>query len=586
MCGIFGYIGAQQDAPQMTLAGLKLLEYRGYDSWGIAFEYRKHVKTVKHVGKIGDAEISKNVRSNWALGHTRWATHGGVTKKNAHPHLDCTGSLIVVHNGIVENFAELKKTILHHTLVSQTDSEVIAHLIEEELVSTPFVAAVKKVFSQLTGLNALIVFSLATHEMAIVKKGTPLVVAKNAHGFFVASDAIALVDHVKDVYYLVDDDVVVFNTDSLQCTKVGSDAMKKMSFVPLSLTKATLSKRGRASFLEKEIYEQPETLRRFVAQSKKEISQLAQFVNKSPLAFAGCGSAYHASLFTKYLFSSHLHRSAQVFIGSEFTHFIDALTVGTSVVFLSQSGETIDIVEHAQTLKKNHQKIACFVNRESSTLDRLSDFPVHLTVGPEQSVLATKSFTAKLLAAILLVARLSKNQKGILADIEETIVQLGDILRPEYVGTYIVPVAKMLIRKKNGFIIGKGKTFPLALESALKIKEVTYLHYEGLPGGELKHGTIALIEKQTPCIVYAPHDETFEHLISNAIELKSRGAIIIGISSQSHEAFDYHIPIGEHGDSTAVLHAVIGQLLALHMAYELGNDPDKPRNLAKSVTVR
>ena len=586
MCGIFGYLGDQDNAPQMTIKGLKQLEYRGYDSWGIAFEARNKLIVRKEVGKIGSAKIAKSIKSTWSMGHTRWATHGGVSKKNAHPHLDCSGHVAIVHNGIVENFQHLKENMRGHAFVSDTDSEIIAHLIEDELRHVDFLSAVKKTFHKLKGLNAIIAFSLKDRQMVIVKKGSPVVIGKNKTGLYVASDVVALAEHVSKVYHLEDEDCILFAKNTLQLTKVAKNNNLKISYRPVSFSNDVLSKSNFKSYLEKEILEQANTLALLIQNNFSQIKNLAKIIKDNPIVMVGCGSAYNSALFAKYLFARRLSKIIEVYVGSEFGNFINTQSKKATTIFLSQSGETIDIVEHAQALKNHHSPVYAILNREGSTLDRISDMAIHLSAGPEQSVLASKSFTAKVLCMVALAAVI-ENKKDIFdKNFDICLDELNKMLTAGYISQFISPVAKKLMKKPNGFIIGKGKSYPLALESSLKIKEVTYLHYEGLAAGELKHGSIALIESGVPCIVYAPKDESYEQLISNAIELKSRGANIIGVSSHNHSVFDQYIPIPDTGDFTAIFQAVVGQLLALSMAELMGNDPDKPRNLAKSVTVR
>lgn len=578
MCGIFAIAGAT-DAPEKTLTGLKTLEYRGYDSWGVAWKRSSQatdnrLQVEKHVGKIGDAKLSyelSTVACSLAIGHTRWATHGGVTELNAHPHLDCTGRFAIVHNGIVENYAALKEDLLSkgHTFRSETDSEVIAHLIEEEVSGTGYQVQehIRKVFLRLKGLNAIVVLDLDTETIIACKNGSPLVIGQTR---VLASDAIALIPHTDTVHYMDDGEMVVIRATEMILYDLLSGDKKQFEWKKIEHQNGSTTIGSYAHFMLKEIHEQQSLVHRLQA------TDYRLDISAKRIFFVGCGSAYIASLYGQYL-CLEKGVDARAVVGSEFGSVLTLLTASDLVIFLSQSGETIDLVEHAKVLKKKHIPMIGLINREGSTLGRLCDHVIPLSAGPEQSVCATKSWFAK----VSLLSKLwGKN------DLSPAIEAVEHTQTPAYEQTVIAPVVKKIKDAKSIFLLGRGKNMVLALEGAMKIKEITYIHAEAAPGGELKHGSIALIEPGTPVIVIAPHDATYDSMISNAMEVKARGAVVIGISDTPHPCFDLYVPVISPEETWILPATVAIQLLAYHTAVALRRDPDKPRNLAKSVTVK
>ncbi len=592
MCGIFGYVGAEQDAPQVVMEGLKKLEYRGYDSWGIAVRLDGRAVVDKRVGKIGQAETALPP-SSIGLGHTRWATHGGVTESNAHPHLDCTGRLAVIHNGIIENYQELKRSLLArgHSFRSETDTEVVAHLVEEEMALQPdgpcrLALAAMAAFRQLEGLNAVAVLDVTSQTLAAAKSGSPLVLGIGERGTYLSSDPLALLEHTRRLVFLEDQQAALLRADGIRLFDVSTGQELEPCVRQIDWRVETAELNGYPHFMIKEIEEQPQVLRRIAEGWTDHVRLLAQLVRGAfGTYFVGCGTAAHAALAGQYLFSRIASRHVNFANGSEFAYLEHFIRDGSLVVGLSQSGETIDILDSIKAAKARGARIAALVNVEGSSLYRMADYPILLGAGPERCVLATKSFTAKL--AILLLAaydfagRLEEGRRLLLRAADEVYTMLYDGRREQ-----VRQVAELIKDQEHLYIIGRGPSYPLALESALKIKEVSYLHAEGFAGGELKHGVIALIEEGSPCIVLAPRDETYRAILSGAMEVKARGGTVIGISSEPNEAFDYHIPVSDVGDATYLVHAVPAQLLAYNLALLRGHDPDRPRNLAKSVTVK
>ncbi len=588
MCGIFGYIG-NKNASEVVLEGLKRLEYRGYDSWGIAVKGKKKILVDKHVGKIGSAKVNLP-KSNLGIGHTRWATHGGVTVENTHPHLDCTQTVALMHNGIVENFQELKEDLVKkgHKFQSETDTEVIVHLIEENLKKEGFTSSVRDAFNKLKGLNAIIAAYALSSEIIAAKNGSPLVVGigKKDGELFIASDAAGILKHTSKAIFLEDNQMVILG-EEVKLVRLPDGKPVKPIIHTLTWTFEEAEKGKFKHFLLKEIYEQPHVLENIALNYDNQTKQLAQLIDEAFGTFMlGCGTASYAALAGTYLLSSVASKHINFSIGSEFKYLESYLSPKSLVIPISQSGETIDVIEPVGVAKKIGCKIVAVVNVLGSTLYRSADYKLLLGAGPEKAVVGTKSFIAMMAVLLLTAYTLAKKQpkgKELLLKASENVKQ---ILQEKYIDK-IKKVAGKLADKEHVFIIGRGLSYPAALEATLKIKETSYVHAEGFAGGELKHGVIALIEKGTPCIVIAPHDETYDDVISNAQELRARGGFIIGIGPKPNKVFDVFLETADLAEATIIPQIVISQLLAYFLALKRKvEDPDKPRNLAKSVTVK
>lgn len=586
MCGIFGYVGKKNTAAEMTLEGLKLLEYRGYDSWGIAVKVGKKIAIDKHIGKIGIAKVVLP-QSSIGIGHTRWATHGGVTIENAHPHLDCHKEIAVLHNGIVENHAKIKEVLLQkgHRFRSETDTEVVSHLIEENVKKSGFATAVKEAFNQLEGLNAIVVLFAPSKQIIAAKNGSPLIIGKGKDGYYIASDASGIIKHTRDLLFLKDHEMVILG-DTLQLLQLPKGEQITPFFETVDWKVEDADKGKYTHFMEKEIYEQPLVIRNIAENYTDQIAALAKKIEEAKgTFFIGSGTAFNACLVGAYLFSKIVKKHVNIAVASEFNYLEDFLNEKSLIIALSQSGETIDVVEPLIRAKEKKSKIFAITNVLGSTIYRMADYKMLLGAGSEKAVASTKAYVAKLAVLLLLTfAMKGEMQKGkkLLLD---AALEIERILQPKNLFA-IKNIAKLLSSAEHIYTIGRGLSYPVAMEAALKIKEVSYVHTEGLAGGELKHGTIALIEKGIPCLVFAPEDETYEAIISNATEIKARGGVIIGISSKSSEIFDYFFEVTDIAYSSVITHTIPSQLLSYFMALEKGYDPDKPRNLAKSVTVR
>lgn len=589
MCGIFGYVGYKNNAAELTLEELKKLEYRGYDSWGIGIENHGKFVIDKHIGKIGIAKTNLP-NSNFAFGHTRWATHGGVTDINAHPHLDCSAKIAVVHNGIIENYQEIKNLLKgKHKIVSETDTELMAHLIENYYYDEklPLYEAVRQAFLKLRGLSAFLVAETGSKTLIAVKTGSPLVVGIGKGENMVASDVNCLLSLTKNVIFVEDHQLLQItqnkvNLFSLETGKKIKPKVQKITW------EATASTQGNfPHFMLKEISEEPKVLENISQNFSERIANFTDLLrNFSKIYFVGCGTAHYVAMAGSYLFSKITDKEIIPIAGSEFVYKEPFLGKNTLVVFLSQSGETMDIVEPLKRVKQKGIKTIALVNVFGSTLYRLVDFKIWLETGPEMCVLSTKACLAKLavlgLTAYSLANKINEGQKLL----KQSALEIKKILDIKYQEKYLNHVVKLFYKEEHIYVIGRGLSYPITMETALKIKEDSYIHTEGFAAGELKHGVIALIKKNTPVIVFAPNDETYEDIISNAMEIKARGGLIIGISEKPNEVFNYYLPVGDCGVFTILAQLAIGQLLAYKLTVKKGFDPDKPRNLAKSVTVK
>lgn len=585
MCGIFSYYGIRTSAGDLVMEGLKRLEYRGYDSWGIAYGVGGMLHIHKEVGKIDQHEVFQE--SQMAIGHNRWATHGGVTVANAHPHLDCKSKIAVVHNGIIENYHELKEELEKrgHVFKSQTDSEVFAHLIEEKM-ELGFLKAVQDAFGRVDGRNAFVVLDVAEGEIMGVRSGSPLVIGVGEGEYFIASDIPAFLPYTKKVIYLNDYEGVLFKKSGAEFWNVRSSERFEPKIETVTWDAEQAEKGDYPHFMIKEIMEQPEIMRMAAAQDKEQILHLAEEIKHSYGSYlTGCGTASYAALYGAYIFSSIAKRHVNWIAGSEFGTCEHFLTEKSLVIAVSQSGETTDIMMAVESARKKNARVAAIVNVMGSSLVRQADFAIMTHAGPEIAVVSTKAFTGQLAVLFLLTYAMNGRfeiGKQLLIDCAE---QLKLMLSDGFLKK-LAEVADKLVAAQHIYIIGKGQNYPIALEAALKIKEASYIHAEGFAAGELKHGVIALIEEGTPCIALFSNDEDKQYILGSTMELKARGAFTIGIGPEVHEVFDLFIQVPDLPETGALINAPVVQMLAYYLSVKRGINPDRPRNLAKSVTVK
>ncbi len=591
MCGIIGYVGDKESAP-IIFNGLKRLEYRGYDSAGIAISNGDGKTEIrKDVGRVDDINKRINfleMKGTTGIGHTRWATHGGVTQQNAHPHISNNGKIVVIHNGIVENYQELKDVLKKEgfTFYGETDTETIPNMIEFEMrKGKTFEDATMDTIKQLEGYYAILAMYDGEAKIVAARNGSPLVVGVGDGENFIGSDIPAFLEHTKKVMYIHDDDFVVLDEENVtfRSLKTGEMMERPVHSVDWDIEQA--NKGNFDHFMMKEITEQVDTIKAAANQDKASLFEIADAIKRAKgVFFVACGSSYHACLTASYVFSKVAKMHINVVLGSEFSNYEHFLTPDSLVIAVSQSGETIDVLDAVKTAKTKGSKVMSIVNVMGSSLHRTSDKSLMLNAGPEICVLSTKTYTAQLtvlsLLAYTIAGRYEEGKKGL-----EYLWNTTYNLTAANTRDYIKSLAQKLKDKEHIFTIGRGLQFPTAMEAALKIKEVSYIHAEGFSGGELKHGTISLIEEGTPCIVFSSKDNEKE-ILSNAMEIKARGGYIIGINSHNNEVFDFFIKVPDVGELNPITQIIPIQVLSYQLAILRGCDPDKPRNLAKSVTVK
>lgn len=607
MCGIFAISGTKNDAGKRVLHGLKKLEYRGYDSWGVALKSRENnkVSIKKEIGKISDVN-QKFAESTEAFGHSRWATHGGVTQENAHPHK--FGKVTLVHNGIFENYNEEKRNFPLTEFSSETDSEVIAAILDKnieeietsssnlahdknsskfELKMSHVFEAIAKTVEKIEGRFAILVFVDGVDGIFAARRGSPLILGRGETETYIASDIPAFLKYTNIVNYLDDDEMVWANKGEAVYQNMKSREIIEKRNIEVPWKEEQAEKGDFPYFMIKEIFEQKETIKRAINHSDKNLLRAAELLrNCNGAYFIACGTAHKVAMTAEYFFARISGRKINVVQASEMPDFERFINEKTAVIAISQSGETADVMEILERSKQKSAKILALTNVESSSMARLADVHLAINAGPEKAVASTKAATSQMALSFLLAyadAELrGKSNINIGREIlSSTAGIINDNLNPRY-EEHIREIARKLYEKDKLFIIGRGTLYPMALEAAIKIQEVSYIPALAFAAGELKHGPIALIEKGTPCIVLGSDKET----ISNATELKSRGARIIGVATKNSDIFDEWIRVADCDGAQAIASVIPVQILAYHLAIFRGLDPDMPRNLAKSVTVK
>ena len=609
MCGIVGYLG-QRDAVPIVLAGLKRLEYRGYDSAGIATLSDGKISIVKKVGKVAQLEQALAARfehGSIGMGHTRWATHGEPNEANAHPHLDCRNKIAVIHNGVIENYAVLKKKLVEsgHYFRSETDTEVLAHLIEEfSRRNTNLADAVRQALQQVQGTYGLVVMSeLEPDKLIVARHGSPLVIGFGEGEFIVASDASAVVEHTRSVSYLKDGEVGVITREGVTTTTLGNVETKKF-IEELTIELAQIERGGYDHFMLKEIYEQPETIRNalrgrlLVDEGEVKLGGLEhvrdRLLKARRIILIGCGTSWHAALVGEYMLEQIAKIPAEVEYASEFRYRNPVLTSEDVVFVISQSGETADSLAALREAKAKGATVLGIVNVVGSTIARESDGGVYIHAGPEIGVASTKAFTSQLTVLALITLMLARAKGMSQADCKVLAQELDSL--PSKV-SYLLQVmgrVKVIAAEfkdaRNFLYLGRGSNYPVALEGALKLKEISYIHAEGYPAAEMKHGPIALIDENMPVVLIVPKDGIYEKVMSNVQEVRARRGRIIAIANEDDREieqlaeFVLHVP-RTYGFFGPIINVIPLQLLAYYIAVARGVNVDQPRNLAKSVTV-
>lgn len=583
MCGVFAVSSLERaDAGALALQGLKRLEYRGYDSWGFAIRktVEEPILIQKDIGKISDVKLTFPDSAS-VIGHSRWATHGGVTKENAHPHQ--VGKVTLVHNGICENYLELKEKYGGHDYASETDTEVIAVVLNHFITQghAPD-TAIRLAAEQIEGRYAFICFIQGTAGIFAARRGSPLILGRNKTETYIASDIPAFLSETNVVNYLDDDELVHIygGAVAFHSLTTGKPITKRDVTVQWQVQEA--EKGDFDHFMMKEITDQKETLHRAIDHTDAQMRQAVDLLRECNGAyFIACGTAHKAAMVAEYFFADVSRRKVNIVAASEMSHFRQFINDRTALIAVSQSGETADVLEELEYAKKEGAKILSLTNVESSTMARMSDVHLPINAGPEKAVASTKAATSQMALLLLLAyadaGRLNEGREAL-----RTVAgNVNDMINPRY-EDHIRTVAESVVHHDNLFIIGRGTLAPMAYEAAIKIQEVSYIHAQGFPASELKHGPIALIEPGCPVVVLGDDPET----LSNAQEVKARGAHVIGISPVRAEVFDQWIRVPNCGIAQCIATIIPIQILSYHLAVLRGVDPDMPRNLAKSVTVK
>jgi len=586
MCGVFGFSGAQQDIEHTVGNALRALEYRGYDSWGVSWTANGQLTTAKKIGRLSAGTLP-HARSSAAIGHTRWATHGGVTDANAHPHCGCSGRISVVHNGIIENANALRDgLVLNHKFFSTTDSEVVPHLLEDELANgSDMPSAMETVFAKLEGHNAIVVLDAESDEIYAISLGSPLLLAEGELGSYIGSDIIAFNTLATKMTPLADRTLTRIGVRGVETRNSAGLTWERPSMVPL-LRRQIETLGSFQHFTMKEISQQPSVMQRLLMDRDNTSILARELAAARLIVLTGCGSAYFAARFGA-SWISHLGGTPTLAIpASEMGQLIPFLDRQTLVIALSQSGETADVIDALDLARAHDARVQAIVNVPYSTIARKVERAYPLHAGIEQSVLATKSFIAMLTRLLLAASEMASQPSQYEQPIVSAISFMHAVQNKDVLSERIGSIAARLASGNHAFLIGRGIGFATAQEGALKLKEASYIHAEALAAGELKHGSIALIEVGTPCLIFNDGSISGAQLASTSQELMSRGAHTIGIGMESGAEYSEVIVLPDDVATSPLVHIYVAQRIAYQAALLRGVNPDRPRNLAKSVTVR
>ncbi|MCL4365873.1 glutamine--fructose-6-phosphate transaminase (isomerizing) [Patescibacteria group bacterium] len=594
MCGIFGYSGSR-NAPEVILEGLKRLEYRGYDSWGIAV-VADQINLSKKVGAIGDLGTVNNLpKSKVGIGHTRWATHGGISETNAHPHFSTDKSFALAQNGIVENYQNLKSKLQKkgYKFKTETDTEVIVRLIEEKLKTAKGLPAgrqglqeaVRQAFLALEGRNTIIILS-KDGEIIAARNGSPLVVGIKEGEVFFSSDTLSFAPYVSSII-VVENGQMAHYDGKISVVDIKSNKVLPHRFEKIRFKSSKVDKEGYKHFMIKEIQESPYVINQVLNQDLEVFQEFAETLKKAGNIYTiGSGTAGIAASQIAFYLRTFGKINAQSVIGADIYDYYDLLTKDDLIIAPSQSGETADVLEVLEIAKKKGVKIASYVNMPGSTMGRISDFKFEAHAGPEICVMSTKVFTSQIawgyLVSKIAQGRAEEGQKNLRLLAGE----LDIYLNTGGNHTAIKKLAKILAKSNDIFLLGKYQNFNIVKEGMVKIIEGSYIHAHGIPAGDLKHYAITLMEKGVPVIVVVSEDVAKDDVINAVNQVKARGATVIGISSKPHGGFDHYIQVPDTVETSAIMNTIPLQLLSYYMAVELGHNVDKPRNIAKSVTVK
>lgn len=586
MCSIIGYYGGKIAAP-IIVKGLKRMEYRGYDSVGVATESNHQIELKKGIGKVNEVNSKIQLDSlpgKIGIGHTRWATHGKVTDFNAHPHPSNSGKIAIVHNGIIENFEELKKQLEAegYNFKSETDSEIIANLLQKYYEKTGDVKeTILKTVSEIKGHYAFVAL-FENGQLAAARFHEPLIIGVGQDDFFLSSDVLGFIEFTDDAIYLENGNFVILDKNKFQILDFQGEHAK-YGITKVSKEFGDAYKGDYAHFTLKEIYEQPETIFKAGEKTLDAIEKTADYIRHAKNIYVtGSGTSYNSALIAKQILSKYVKIKAEPIMSSELQFSPDSIEENSIIIAISQSGESADVLEAVKIGKQANCKIIAIVNLMTSSLAREADVVIGMNCGPEIGVAATKSFTSQLVILYKIIQKLTNNE--ITINFENFSKSIFKILENT---TKIQQIAKDLKDVSDIYILGRGINYPIAIEAALKLKELTYIHAEGIAGGELKHGPLALMDSSVFVIIINPNDMTYSDTLTSAREIKARGAKIIGVSDIESDVYDYWIEMPKIDEVLYPISEIIPiQLLSYYAALEKDTDPDYPRNLAKSVTVK
>lgn len=594
MCGIFGYSGQQQNAGQIVMTGLKRLDYRGYDSWGVAVAAKKGISVVKSVGKIGEVSHQDvSLPGQQAIAHTRWATTGSVTNINAHPHLSSDGSFALAQNGIVENFRELKTALLQmeYSFISETDTEVIVRLIEQASKEEPrFIAALRTAFLQLQGRNTVVVLR-KDGEILAARNGSPLVVGCNSQTkeVFLSSDTLSFAPYVDKIIVLENNQLVTVSRgdQTVRLFSVETGEELPYTWEEMNLVTDTIDMEGYDHFMVKEIHESPQVIRQILQQDQHAYTRLATAITTAHQVYViGSGTAGFAASQIAFYLRIYGQIPAVSLVGADARSYYDLFQPGDVIIAPSQSGETADVIEVLEYAKQQGLAVASLVNMPGSAMTRMSDFPFMSQAGPEICVMSTKVFCSQIawgyLVAKTVQGKFDEGRKNLLTLVEKIEAYLRN---PENT-KLLQNLAKRLASKTDIFLLGKYQNLAIIHEGMVKLIEGTYRHAHAIPAGDLKHYAITLMEKGVPVIAVVSNDLVKNDLDMAINEVRLRGAEVIAIAHDQQDNYDFLVPIPDTGETDAIGNVIPLQLLAYYLAVKLGNNVDKPRNIAKSVTVK
>jgi glucosamine--fructose-6-phosphate aminotransferase (isomerizing) len=588
MCGIFVYYGDLENAAELVLAGLKRLDYRGYDSWGIGFLEKGKIKVIKKVGKINSEKFHFPAVS-MAMGHTRWATHGSVSERNAHPHFSSDRRFILAQNGIVDNADVLKKILMKsgYRFISETDTEVIVRLIEKNVkIFGDMEQAIKISFKQIRGRNTIVVLT-DKGEIFAVRSGSPLIIGNNRNGIFLSSDLISLAGSAKKAMVLDNHQMVIIKKGKLVIKNIITNRNIKKSFLSISLKGKEILKNGFQHYMLKEIYDTPSAIQAICQTSKEDLSEFLSVVKNSRKIFViGSGTAGIAAEQIAYYLRTIAKLDATGLIGAESLSYYNLFSNQDIVIAISQSGETADVLEVLEYAKKKRIPIASYVNMPGSSISRLSDYPFMAGAGAEICVLSTKVFVSQIAWGYLIAKTLIGGFDNAKQELKAMQIKVKEYLSQERGSNSLKEIASRLIDKPNIFLIGKAENLQIVKEGMVKIIEGSYIHAHAIPAGDLKHYAITIIEKGVPVIAVISEDMVQDDMKNAISQVKARGATVIAIANHRFPDVEMLIKVPKIDGTGAIFNIIPLQLIAYWLSVQLGHDVDKPRNIAKSVTVK